>query len=220
MNRNRSREVAKVVCRSWVPGMTIIFSGRRWEVVELQAVSRVITVIPAGSGVPPLFGGQAGNLHDIVAAEMRRIYECEDVPPFLDATARDLLAEARHAFHEFGLTRAAMVEFDGDSFLFPWSGTIACSTLMLALKQAGLPASTRGIIIEIDRTRLDSIRETIKSLATSAAPDPIQLASQVANLEREKYDRFLPRHLLTVGFAADRLSPEAVPGLARLLLRK
>jgi len=201
-----------------VPEMTIIFSGRRWQVVEVDDPTKTITVVPAGAGVPPLFGGEGGNLHNTVTAEMRRIYESEEVPPFLDATARDLLAEARRSFNDFGLRRVAMFERDGDSFLFPWSGTIACSTLMLALKDAGIAASTRGIIIEIERTQLERVTAALSNLAANPPPNPVHLAAKVANLEREKYDRFLPHSLLAIGFAADRLAPEVVPVLAGQLI--
>jgi ATP-dependent helicase Lhr and Lhr-like helicase len=201
-----------------VPEMTIIFSGRRWQVVEVDDSSKTITVIPAGAGVPPLFGGEGGNLHDTVVAEMRRIYESEDVPPFLDAKARDLVAEARRSFNDFGLRRVSMLERNGDTFLFPWSGTIACSTLILALKDIGVPASTRGIVIEIERTQLESVTAVLDRLAANPPPNPVHLASKVSNLEREKYDRFLPRSVLAIGFAADRLTPEVVPALARQLI--
>jgi hypothetical protein len=111
-----------------------------------------------------------------------------------------------------------MLERNDDSFLFPWAGTIACSTLTLALKDIGVPASTRGIIIEIERTQLERVTVALRSLAANPPPNPVHLASKVSNLEREKYDRFFPRSLLAIGFAADRLTPEVVPVLANQII--
>lgn len=44
------------------PGMMLIFSGRRWLVQEIHDREKVIMVKPAKAGVPPVFGGDAGNL--------------------------------------------------------------------------------------------------------------------------------------------------------------
>ena len=202
-----------------VPEMTIIFSGRRWRVIEVQDRQKTIAVAPARTGVPPPFGGEGGDLHDTVVAEMRRVYESEDVPVFLDATARDLLAEARDTYRELGLARRGIVETDGTTYLFPWAGTVAVNTLVLALKDAGLGASMRRMIIEVEHAPTDDVQATLERLAASPLLDPARLAQAVANLEREKYDRFLPRAVLAVGFAANRLAPNAAQAVAQTMVR-
>ena len=201
-----------------VPGMTIIFSGRRWQVHEVDDRDKTILVAPSSAGVPPLFGGEGGELDDAVVAEMRRVYEGDEVPAFLAAKARGLLEEARRGYEKLELRRVPMIEQSGTSFLFPWAGTKACGTLVLALKDCGLVASMRGIIIEIERTPLSTIKNALKQLAASRAPDGEHLASKVANLQREKYDRFLSQRLLAIGYARDRLTPDVVPALARQMI--
>jgi DNA recombination protein Rad52 len=134
------------------------------------------------------------------------------------APHRSRLREARSAYRELGLTRTATLERDGTSYLFPWAGTVAVSTLALALKDAGLPAFVHRAIIELERTSLDKVRAVLRRLADSPAPDLAHLAHRVANLEREKYDRFLPRALLAIGFAQDRLAPDAVRAISQKLL--
>jgi ATP-dependent helicase Lhr and Lhr-like helicase len=201
-----------------VPEMSIIFSGRRWRVIEVQQSQKTIVVVPARTGVPPPVGGDGGDLHDTVVAEMRRVYHSNDVPIFLDQTARELLVEARNTYREFGLARRAILETDGATHLFPWTGTAAANTLALALKDAGLPAAMRRTIIEVEGTPAEAVRGALERLAAGPLPAPVRLAHKVANLERGKYDRFLPTALLAIGFAADRLVPDALSGLARTII--
>lgn len=201
-----------------VPDMTIIFSGRRWQVIEVRDREKVVVVSPSRSGVPPMFGGEGGDMHDVVAAEMREVYLSADIPPFLDETAARLLEEARGQFDRLGLRTSNIVEIDGDTFLFPWAGSVALGTLVLALKGSGLAISTRGVILEADRTSADKVVAVLRTFEEAPAPDAVYLAMTVGNLVHEKYDPYLPRELLAVGYASDRMSPAAVPALARRLL--
>lgn len=200
------------------PDMSIIFSGRRWRVIEVHDDRDTIVVTPSNRGVAPLFGGEAGELHDAIVAEMHRTYESDDVPSFLHETALELLAQARHAYHELGLSHTAIIEKDGDAFLFPWAGTVAVNIFVLALRAAGLKASSRQIIVEVERSSADQVRSSVARLAVGPPPAAAQLAVGLANLTRHKYDRFLPRELLIAGLASDRLAPEAVGWLARRVL--
>jgi ATP-dependent Lhr-like helicase len=110
------------------------------------------------------------------------------------------------------------VDSDGDIFLFPWAGSIATSTLLMALKERGLEVSIRGIMLEVHRQQEDVVRDILRSFVNVGAPDPVHLAASVGNLIREKYDPYLSHELLAVGFAADRMRPEAVPALARRIV--
>lgn len=202
-----------------VPGMTIIFSGRRWEVLEIRDREKIVIVSPSRAGVPPLFGGEGGDLHDIVAAEMQRIYQSSELPPYLDQQALQFLDEGREEFRRLGLDKANLVEVEGDTFLFPWAGTIATGSLALALKAAGLEVSNRGTIIEVDRMSGGSVREALELLASSPPPDAVQLAMEVGGLVRQKYDAYLPDDLLALGYAVDRMRADAVPALARRVLQ-
>lgn len=200
------------------PGMTIIFSGRRWEVLELRDRQKVVIVSPSSAGVPPLFGGEGGDLDDRVVQEMREVYRETDVPQFLDRTAARLLTEGREEYQRLNLDHQGIVEKDGDLFLFPWCGSPAAATLMLALKERGLDTSVRGVMLEVHRQSVSIVEGVLRSLAASPPPDPVDLAANVGNLIREKYDPYLTHGLLSVGYASDRLRPEAVPKLAKMLL--
>ena len=46
--------------RPIVEGSFLIFGGRRWYVMEVDAVKKVIVLEPAKGGKAPIFGGEAG----------------------------------------------------------------------------------------------------------------------------------------------------------------
>ena len=150
---------------------------------------------------------------------MHLVYENDDLPCFADKTARALLAEARNAYRDLGLVSTGMLERDGTTYIFPWVGTVTINTLALALRETGLPAAVHRLIIEVDRTATDKVRSGLSTLSETDEPDPVHLANSVRNVERQKFDRFLPRPLLLVGFASDRIAPDAVRALSRKLVR-
>ena len=111
-----------------------------------------------------------------------------------------------------------MVESDGDTFLFPWMGTVVANTFALALRAMGLTASLRRVTIEVQNTQSDNVRSCLRKLSDGPAPDAAELVARSMNLRQQKYDRFLSRKLVAAGLASDRLDPKSVPGVARHLL--
>lgn len=199
------------------PGMTIIFSGRRWRILEVHDREKTIEVEAAHAGRPPPFGGEGGDLHDEVLIEMRRVYREADFPAFLDANARRMLEEGRATYQRLNFDKSAVVESDGDVFVFPWVGTVKLGTLVLALRSAGVDASARGIAIETSDTSVDAVNNAIRSIASGPPPDPLELASRVSNRIRAKYDPYLSDNLLCRGFASDHLNVDDLQSLARSL---
>jgi ATP-dependent Lhr-like helicase len=92
------------------PGMMLIFSGRRWLVQEVDDRAKVILVTPAKAGTPPIFGGDAGIIHDVVIERMFSVLKRNDCPAYMDATARDLLAEARSNFAQMQFSRGRIAQ--------------------------------------------------------------------------------------------------------------
>jgi len=201
-----------------VPETSIIFAGRRWRVIEVNHERAMVIVAPSRTGSPPLFGGEAGELADVIVDEMRGIYEDDATPVFLDGPAQALLAQARQSYRELGLMRMKSIEIDGDTFLFPWAGTLAANTLVLALRNTGLPAFLRRTVIEIERTGIEGVRSALVKLATRQPPSPAQLANTMNKLARKKYDRFLTRDLLIEGLSGDYFDVLMVPILADRIL--
>ncbi|MBB4287625.1 DEAD/DEAH box helicase [Roseospira goensis] len=200
-----------------VPEMTIIFSGRRWRVLDVDEKTPTILVAPDARGRPPRFGGDASDLHDTVVARMRDVYRRDDHPAYLDPTARRFLSEARATFRRRGLAASSILTEGGDeTVLVPWRGTVATETLALALTAVGLPATPWGLAVMV-RAPEDKVRAALGALA-ERAPDPLALAACARTLMREKFHPFLDRPLLERDYASARLTVAAVPDMATALL--
>lgn len=201
-----------------VPGMTIIFSGRRWQVLEVRDRERLIVVSPDATGQPPIFGGDAGDLHDCVAQAMNKVLRTDAVPPYLDAAARELLREGRDAYQRLHINkRALLATSDKETMLFPWRGTIATQSLALALAREGLAATPRQIAVEVSAP-LEEVESALRVLAASLPPNPVELASFSRNLMREKFHPYLTQEVLEQDAASSRINDDAVPDMARQLL--
>lgn len=201
-----------------VPEMMIIFAGRRWVVVSVDAQAKVLEVAPAPGGIPPAFaGGEAGMLHDRIVREMLSVYSRQDVPRFLDANAKALLEEGRQAWRSMGLDRHRIVSQGNDVVLFPWVGSGRRDSLLLALLAAGFSAETYDITLTVRADEPD-VRKALARLAEAPPPDPMDLARAVENKAVDKYDFYLGEDLLCRGWAAARIDAQAVPQLAAELL--
>ncbi|TAN16879.1 MAG: DEAD/DEAH box helicase [Rhizobiaceae bacterium] len=198
------------------PGMTIIFSGRRWKVTHIHDRERMIEVVPDPTGVPPEFGGDVGMVDDVVVERMRTIL-MEDAPrQYLDATAGGLLQEARDSFRRLRLDKDLIVQTDEKSALLAtWAGTAKTESLALALRAEGLEVEIHDGLIEVSGD-LQSIIGTLNNLATGEGLSDI--LKDVSLPLIEKYHAYLPPDLLLTDELSSRIDLDAIPHLARRLL--
>lgn len=186
----------------------LIFGGRRWLVVAVDAAKKVIVLKPAQGGVPPTFGGQAGWVHDRIRQEMFAIYTAGSVPVFLDSHAKELLSEARENFKRFGLAKTRMLTQGSTTYLFCWKGDRVMDTLAAMLRSKGMKAVNEGIAIVVTNSSPDDLQKCLCSLLKEGLPDAHEVAKSVANKATEKYDFFLTDDLLSVDYAASKLDTE------------
>lgn len=186
----------------------LIFAGRRWRVLRVDESTKRIEVVPAPAGRPPRFIGGAGAVHDAVRQRMATIYEEDAVPPYLDAPARTLLAEAREAFRRFGLATSSMLTWEGATLVFPWAGDREMNTIALELIARGLNASSEGIIIEVESSEERVVRDAVEAMLTSGPSSRESLAANVKNKNSERYHWTLTERLLNRDYASSQLAPE------------
>ena len=199
-------------------GMTIVFSGRRWRILAVRDDEKVLEVVPDPTGKPPQFGGDACDLHDTVVGEMQRVLSGNDMPPYLDSRARELLLQGRAAFKELQLTERSLVAAGEDLTLaFPWRGTIATETLALALRSYRLDATPFHAVVEI-KNPIGEVEDALADLARNAPPSSTRLASFIKVLQREKFHPYLSREMLIADAASARIGADAVPVIAKELL--
>ena len=65
---------------------------------------------------------------------MRRVYEDDDIPVYLDVTGRDLLVEGRRAFQRLSLRERPFLRRGRNTLLLPWAGDRFMNTLALQLR--------------------------------------------------------------------------------------
>jgi ATP-dependent helicase Lhr and Lhr-like helicase len=195
------------------PKLTIIFSGRRWEIIDIDDRDKVILVKPARAGRPPTFGGDAGNIDDRVIEAMREIYEQNDTPRYLDPVASELLADARASFKNLGFANRRIVELgEKRTALALWSGSIKTTTLALALRTMGFKVQQYDGFIELDGRETDTtVAAALSQLADDVSPDPFP---ENSNLIFEKFHPYLSTELLQLDALSSRLDMHSLPELA------
>lgn len=203
-----------------LPQQLLIFAGRRWRVLEIDAPRKEVLVTQAYGGNPPAFGGDGLPPGEEVVAEMRRTYLDPAVPRFLDATAAELLAEGRSTFDRLGLREHGLCRHEEQFLLFPWVGERAQLALVLALEMHGVTSASNGIAVTVHSRDGRSLAEALTKLSREPAPDPFALARFVPDMKRAKYDAYLGETLLTACYASERLDAGRVPAMAVDLLAR
>jgi ATP-dependent Lhr-like helicase len=203
--------------RPILPGTLLIFGGRRWQVLGVDIAQRVIELTASGDGQPPTFPGSGGEVADQVRLTMRALYQSEEVPRYLDATARTLLSEGREVFHRFGHAGQSIFGWGKETLLFPWRGDRIMNTLLVTLANQGLQVGQDGVCLTVKGTTPTGLWTLVQELAGAPQPDPLALAETVRAKSRDKYDRYLGEDLLNMAYAARALDvPAAWATLADL----
>ncbi|MEJ2862831.1 DEAD/DEAH box helicase [Actinomycetospora flava] len=190
---------------SLIPGSGLVLAGRRWRVIAVHPRSSEVEVVADVTGNAPEFPSTgAARVHDRVRAMMEELYVGDVVPPYLDEKARILLAEGRSMFAQLELHRREVVGWGRESVIFPWRGDRVLETLRVSLHHAGIEANCEGPAIVADAPE-DVVRHVLDRLATTAPPDPLDLAAIVPDKREEKWDEVLSPALLEQAYAARAL---------------
>ncbi|RMU38513.1 ATP-dependent helicase [Pseudomonas avellanae] len=205
------------VSRPLTLGQRIIFGGRRWQVLDVDLEKKVIVVMPARGGEPPVFDGLGAKIHDRVRQEMRAVLTESSPCPFIDANAQALLEEARQTFHRLGLADQYLTGSASTSYLLSWAGDYTNDALCLLLNQSGVMCSGSGLVLEIGASR-ESALAALGRIAELDANDVEPLLKDVKNLIREKWDWALPKSLLIKSFASSQLDIPGAIALAKALV--
>lgn len=196
----------------------LIFGGRRWIVIEVDSQKKVIVLKPAKGGKAPVFGGQAGWIHDRIRQEMFAVYTERSVPVFLDAQAKELLAEARENFLRYGLAGRRILHQGSTTHVFCWRGDRVMDTLAAMLRSKGFKAANEGISVVVFNSSPDELRDCLHALQEEGLPDACELAKSVANKASEKYDLFLTDELLSADYAASKLDAQGASDTIRAIV--
>ncbi|UBF27122.1 hypothetical protein K9N68_03900 [Kovacikia minuta CCNUW1] len=185
-----------------VEGTYLIFAGYRWQILSVNLDHKVVEVARAAAGRVPIFSGSGGWIHDRIRQEMYRLYSSEEIPIFLDATARDLLLEARANFMRYNLAQTSILAYGTQTLLFCWTGDIVINTILVQLQAQGIKVSRDAIALIIEDLTPKQLLPHLQAIATNPPVDAIALAATVKNKVIEKHDRFLNEALLCQNYAS------------------
>ena len=200
-------------------GAFLIFAGRSWMVHSADETKRVLEVEPATTGRAPRFGGTGALVHDRVRKQMLSVYRSDDLLPYLDETGARLLRSAREQFRAGGLAHRAVIADGKHTLLFPWAGDRVHATITLQLRARGRRVGDEGLALRISRTDPDELYDELEEMVAEGPIDPAEAARGVANLQEQKYDRFLSPELLAPDWAARHLDAEGAHEALRRLAR-
>jgi ATP-dependent helicase Lhr and Lhr-like helicase len=199
---------------SLAPGRFLIFAGRRWRVTGVDVEHKVVDLVPAPGGKPPLFKGTGVPVHDQVRAEMLEVYSQGEVPAYLDAKAADLLSEGRANFARLRLNERRLLESGSDTYVFLWAGDRIVNTVVAILSATELRTTPDGLALSVAGVTPVELAAQIMAIMVGEQPHAIDLALTVANKAVEKYDGLVPEPLLSAAYAARNLD---IPGAWRTL---
>ncbi|MWD27451.1 DEAD/DEAH box helicase [Aquicoccus sp. SCR17] len=201
------------------PGMLLIFSGRRWVVQEIHDREKVIMVKPAKAGVPPVFGGDPGDIHDKVIDRMFAMLEGGTQPAYMDAASLKMLADARAHYDQLGF-RTTNIQAIGErtSIIATRAGTVKTSTLALAFRSEGFSVEQHDGFLMVEAG--DETPDLRALLADLRSGEPVDLFAGAGNLMSEKFHPYLSSALLVLDAASSKLSVQALPDVVAAIVRK
>jgi ATP-dependent Lhr-like helicase len=193
----------------------VVFAGQRWVVQDLDEQTRTLVVVPHPGGVVPRFEPAAGEAaHDRLIAEMRAVYLADDLPPYLDVKAGELLTEGRETFRQLRLDRRSLIAEDRDMHVFLWRGSQVTAVFSAALAMAGLKSGVHDLGVSVSKIKESELRPILGKLAKMHEIDPDDVAEFVANIKVGKFREQVPEHLARSLWARHNLAE--ISGIAAM----
>lgn len=200
-----------------IQGDFLIFAGRRWRIALVDLEAEVIEVVPAPAGKLPTFEPNQPPTSTDARDEMVAVYESTEAEPWLDATAQDLLSQARNAWRRADLTHRVTVESGANLIVFPWVGDLALATTRLILLTQGIEAEADGPALTCKQATKLELQAVAGQVLSGPLPTASELAARLGPFRVDKWDWVLNDELLTQANAARCIDMEgALVALRRI----
>lgn len=182
-----------------------LFAGKAWEIEDIDFSRRVITVRRYNEKTTPLPGPAAErNVHETIRKTMFEIYKGEDVPPYLNETAREQLQWARQNFYKYGLDKHSMVEVANGIALFPWGSNNVLRTLKLLFEGENLKADIEGCHLEIGYCSPSSLGIAAASILSKADYITAHTLLKGCAVDLEKFMQCVDQDLQEINYFANQ----------------
>lgn len=193
------------VVRLPAPENILLFAGRRWKVVAVDADKKIITLIPSHEEGYVKFDGEKGMVHERVRQEMFALYKSVEVPVFLNAPARALLAEGRTQFARYDLGRQSFVQHKNDTVLFCWYGDAVMQTLAAQLRSIRMNVRDEGHALILENRQTEEVIDDLQYINEQGKAEVETLLPFCDSIPVAKHDRFVSSELLRAQYAAHHL---------------
>jgi ATP-dependent Lhr-like helicase len=218
---DEGQEIGNIVLPPGV-GERFSLAGRTWQVLEVDMRSKTVSVKPATGETNVSWHGSSGDIHTRILHRMRQVLVEDTIYPYLQAGAKQRLADARKLAktENLGTNNLFLLE-DSYVCILPWAGTIAYRTLERYLRlhcreslkiKGVLGRSPYFFVINLGKCKAESLLYEIKSLKEQKLSAVALLAEEEAP-KLQKYDEFIPPDLLRQAFAADHLNLEELASI-------
>ena len=186
-------------------GELIQLAGRIWQVIEVRSEDATVLVEETdGSAETPWKSGTP-DVHPRVMSKIRDVLRSDTEYPYLDPAASNRLALCRTFARNNGML-STFSEIEGGIRLFPWVGTIQFDTLVRALRMVNGVDRVYGFrpyyIDVLTRLPWDDVLERVNTILSHG---PSTLVSPDDIVRIGKYDQHVPKDLLELMFADERL---------------
>jgi ATP-dependent Lhr-like helicase len=185
----------------------LLFAGKRWKVVEVDAERRQVHVVPARGLKRPKFTGTGGEVHPRIREKMKQVLADANRYKYLDDVAASLLEDARQETRRTGICDRPFINLGPQRTAFmTWTGTRIQETLQAFLKHRGISCADRWIALEF-RADIDGTRRLLAD-AAKARCESVQVAGLLPTRERRRYDWLFTDELLDISNALGYLDLE------------
>jgi len=170
---------------------TILFSGKKWEIRTVDYQDKILQLIPAKDGNPPLFTGRGGAVHYQIHKKMKEIYESEKFYKYLTNETTNFLQSSRKTYQRLMKSEYFLPIFAG-------SGACELASRILQSKDIEIDKLDIGLYLHnFNRTEASKILKEFNGIQKiNSLLDDIPLE----NLYLEKYDHLLPKSILRKSF--------------------
>lgn len=207
--RDKSREIGTIQAAPPVDS-AVLLAGYAWRVLKVDEEMRVIEVERARGRPDTLWRGEGPPIHTRILQKMREILLSHDFYPYLQPRARKRLDIARQSAQSACLGDASIFPLtESRRLVFPWRGTAPFETQLLLLEYAGfkVPGGWSPYYYALDCGTADmrEVKDKLEGLYRQppSAEDLANLVEVGELRQRNKYDVYVPEHLLRVAYACD-----------------
>jgi len=198
-------------------GDRFALAGRVWEVEETDITRKLIYVHMVEGKMEISWPGDYGEIHTRILERMLDVLKEDTVYPYLHPNARERLDAARRVARNAKITENMLISLGGNTMcLFPWLGTRSFTTMRKLLKKHAQELKISKI--EYDGSnyitfKSEFVPETLMSKIKAIVAAGFTTEELVGPSEcptYDKYDNFIPPHLLRRAYAFDKLRADEI----------